>query len=218
MENNNLRINIINKPKLYLLLFLITQLFSANCQNLIINDTIYKRGIYKNFEEFKYNKPSTDFNYEITTEEIEYGLGGFDEGFRNTTVLGKVTYYKILIKKSVGISIGNVFGFCDGESIYINTNLPILKPNTKFTKIEFLGAYCYFKDTYCPIIQDGYSRRHCSLNEKIIKIYDGEVILLNADTVQKLIEDNIELTNEFNRDTRKNKKLKEYIILYNAKY
>jgi hypothetical protein len=53
----------------YLLQLLFISLYlSAACQKLIIYDSVtLKKGIYKNFDEFKFNCPSIPFNYELTS-------------------------------------------------------------------------------------------------------------------------------------------------------
>jgi len=44
--------------RIILFLVLCSIFFTGSGQNLIINDTIYKDGIYWSFEEFKHNTPS----------------------------------------------------------------------------------------------------------------------------------------------------------------
>jgi len=71
-------------------------------QNLIINDSVYKDGIYRTFEEFKHNKPSIEFNYNVIVKSRGYGLSNLAD---------QVPFYKIMINKKEGKSIGKVFGF-----------------------------------------------------------------------------------------------------------
>jgi len=71
---------------------LTSQIFPANSQNLIINDTIYNPGIYKTSEEFEYSNLSVDFNFEIFTKK-DYEFYSFQIDFRDDKIPGQVTYY-----------------------------------------------------------------------------------------------------------------------------
>lgn len=192
--------------KIFLFSVLLICSFIVQSQSLIINDTIYKPGIYRTFEEFKYNNPSLEFKYEITTRNRGYG-------FLNSA--GQVTFYRIVIDKKVGKSIGEVYGFSDGKSVYINEELPRLGPKAEFSKIEYFAKYCYFEDIFYTTIYNGTSTTTAaSLDEKIIDINTGVVISLNKQTLRDLLANDSELLDEFNSEKHKNKKLKEYVIRY----
>lgn len=167
-------------------------------RKLITNSSVLKAGIYRSYDEFKHNSPSIEFSYEVKT--INRGLGP-----------RSVTYYKIAIDKKLGKSIGNVFGFCDGKNAYINEGFPILGPKTEFSKVEYIGKYCYYK-----IRVDGSNNMGPTSYtfEKIIDIDSNDFIYLTKDTLREIIKDNPTLLNEFNKDHQKKKKLKEYLIKY----
>jgi hypothetical protein len=180
--------------------------FLLKSQNLIINDSILKVGIYRDFNEFKYNNPSIKFDYQIST--IEHGYG-----FLNSS--GTVTFYRISIDKKAGKAIGNIFGFCDGKNVYINENLPRLGPKAGFSKIEYFGLYCYFESIFYQTAYNGTnSYTTSSLAENVINMSNGEVIRLTKKTLKELIANDEELLTEFNNESQKNKKLKDYIIKY----
>jgi len=215
---------------LFTVLFFV--LLTGYGQKLIINDSIYRKGIYKTFEEFKYNKPSIEFNYDIIIKNRGYGL-------LNTA--GQLAIYKILINKKVGKSIGNIFGFCDGKNVYINDNSPRLSPKTEFSKIEYFGKYCYYKEIYNQKVSTPKSRaeinikstRNISISnnvrriknrsetstegrlvEKIINIDSGKVIKLSIKTLRDIITNDKELLDEFNKESQQSKKLREYLIRF----
>jgi hypothetical protein len=50
---------------LYSFLFGVTLI--THGQRIITSDTIYKAGIYRTFQEFKYNNPSIGLNYKTST-------------------------------------------------------------------------------------------------------------------------------------------------------
>ena len=175
--------------------------FSSKSQSLIIDATVYKKGIYRTFEEFKYNTPSIEFKYKTITKERGYG-------FMNTG--GQVTYYLIDIDRKLGKTIGKVFGFCDGKNIYINQYLQKLSPKRYFIKIDYLGKYCYYEDISCTTTPNGGSG--CSLSKRIMDINTGEIIHLTKYTLRKLIAKNTELLKAFNEEPKKSKKIKQYTI------
>jgi hypothetical protein len=75
----------------------------SNKQNIILpvlTDTILKRGVYINFEEFKMNAPSL--------KEYEFRKGKF----------GDILYVK---KKGTEYPERNAWGFCDGKDCFINS-------------------------------------------------------------------------------------------------
>jgi hypothetical protein len=118
----------------FILIHLFAFSFSVYSQTLIFEDsTGLKRGIYKNFSEFKFNRPS--INYEFTIEEGVQNYGPKRDS------LGHKVYYLVLSEPS--LNNDSVWGFCDGKNIYIN-NVYFFKPKSRFDKIEYMGRYCYF--------------------------------------------------------------------------
>lgn len=199
--------------KLQIIIILLISVISANSQDLIIYDSTYNVGIYKTFEEFRTNSPSIPFNYSIKTRSMGYG-------FMN--MAGTVTFYSINLDRKEGKSIGSVFGFCDGNSIYINEGYPQLGPRAKFSKIEYLGKYSYFKDVKCNSNYNSMNNTFvtsCSLEEKVMDINDaGAVIRLTKKRLQNIIARDPEILKTFNQEKRKKKKLKEYLIKYLEKH
>ena len=82
---------------------------SINAQELIFNSQLEK-GVYRNFYEFKYNRPSLEFDYNLLTEEKRSGPMSLGEAH---------TFYKIDLGKEKPEELDGIFGFCDGEHIYI---------------------------------------------------------------------------------------------------
>ncbi len=207
-------------------------LLTVNGQNLIINDSIFREGIYKTFEELKYNKPSMEFNYNVITKSHRYGL---------SNEKGQVPFYKIMINKKEGKSIGKIFGFCDGKTVYINDNSPRLGPDTEFSKIEYFSKYCYFKYVKIRKTEKQKSRAERNMDnaknifisnnvgrimnasttviegrlvEKILNIESGKVISLSTKVLRELIANDKELLDEFNKESQRSQKLMQYLIRY----
>jgi hypothetical protein len=192
--------------KLIILAIFINSSFALQGQRLIIDDSIFQAGIYKNFEEFKYNNPSIEFDYEISTKNRGFG-------FLNTK--RQLSFYKINMDKKKAKNIGQVFGFCDGKNVYINDSNPKLKLKTEFVKIEYFWKYCYYEDRVCTSNYTGNGiTESCDLAEKVINIYTGEVISLSRKTLREILADDSELLTEFNNESQQNKKIKTYILKY----
>lgn len=174
-------------------------------QELIVSQADFKKGIYKSFEEFKYNNPSIELKNEITAKSRKLGILDKDP----------IIFYRIDISKKEGKMIGEVYGFSDGKYVYINESMPKLGPKTEFSKIEYIGEYCYFKDIYCTSTYNGMTTiTTCDLDEKLIEMETGKVIRLSKRSLRELLANDTELLDKFNNESLKNKKLKEYVIRY----
>lgn len=119
-------------------LFTIVGIISLNAQEFIISNSTsnLKRGIYRSFEEFKNNAPSLELEHEILKTKKK--TGGIIKG-------NETTFYHLNVGKNAAKKIGKVYGFSDGENIYINEFNPKLKPKVLFMKIGFAGNYCVFE-------------------------------------------------------------------------
>ena len=112
---------------------------------ILITDT-YKKGIYKNFDEFKNNSPSIDL-FTITTDKLKVNATE-TKNFDITSLT-----YRALQKRNTAvflydennqlISPSDVFGFCDGKTIWIQHGAffyPLEKTGNSF---EFMYIYHY---------------------------------------------------------------------------
>ncbi|MDZ4714467.1 MAG: hypothetical protein SH819_03270 [Cytophagales bacterium] len=91
--------------------------------NDILSTLKLRKGIYLNVNEFKTNSPSVTDNYEVIPD-----TGKFDR------------YW--LYKK--GKKVRNVYGYSNGEDIYINAK--VYGHSNYFVKILILGPIIYFED------------------------------------------------------------------------
>jgi antitoxin component YwqK of YwqJK toxin-antitoxin module len=119
-------------------LFFLVVLFGLNnvfAQELIVDSgVVLKKGVYRTFDEFKYNSPSLDFPSGIDTVSLKYGFIGNRD---------RLTYYDI--GRNIGeLKANQMFGFCDGESVYFNVDYSKYS-KMNFVKVGYLGRYCYFK-------------------------------------------------------------------------
>ena len=163
--------------------------------NYIINTTAYNKGIYKTFEEFKYNRPSIVDNYT------------FDK--KNLWLTDRQTGKLKKLKKR------EIWGFCDGSKIFVAWH--------KYDEILEKGRYCYFKEkgTRIVFVFSAFPPMILPIplpykDELIINFNTGKTFLLSKRLLKKILtsDDNVLLT-EFKKEPQKGKKLLEYIIKYN---
>jgi hypothetical protein len=181
----------------------------ANSQKLIIDDGVpLKKGIYKTFDEFKNNSPSFSLDFEIVSAD--------------TGVL-----YRLKIDKEKTDLLGVVWGFCDGKNSYINLDYNmskkrIFRPVSEFSKITYLGRYCYFR-TYQP----GTSLVFRDLLAMVIDINSGEELCLNCainfgfisqSSFKKILTKDSELWSEYKNDKSKEDLFLKYIKKYSERH
>ena len=190
--------------KSFLTILLIASINIAKCQviidslkskeDYIINTTVYKKGIYKSFEEFKYNSPSITSSFTFN---------------KNNVWLLEDEEKEDRVKKY------EYWGFCDGEKIYIrwNKNYELLEK----------GRYCFFEAkevNIIPVISSGIPIP-VPIPDKdalIINFNNGKVFEISKKLLEHIFEtDDQELLKQFKNDNKKNKKYLEYIVLYNER-
>jgi len=209
--------------KKILLLFQICILVHISfTQELIVNDSLkFVKGIYRNFEEFKFNSPFIELEYETSIKKRGYGI------FR---LSGPKVFYRIDIDYETAKSIGKVFGFCDGESVYINENSPQLSSMVNFVKLESFGRYCYYEDVQRIIstsvsMAGGYGGgytfsqfNYLKLTYRAVDISDGKIVKLTPAKLREIMSDDNELLDEFKKCSPKYHHMKEFLIKYNNKH
>ncbi len=166
-----------------------------NKDSYIINTTAYNKGIYKTFEEFKYNKPSIVDNYT------------FDGKHLWLTDQGAQKLKKIKKKE--------IWGFSDGARVYISWH--------KYDEILEKGRYCYFKEKGTRVVFGFTAFPPMILpipvpykDELIVNFNTGKTYLLLKGLLKKILAtDDKELLAEYMSQQKKGKKLFEYIIKYN---
>lgn len=199
--------------KYFILSFTIFISFLAKSQEIITDENVVlKKGIYKNFEEFKYNNPSIELNSEIVKKSRGYGFFGGE---------GKHIYYKIKIHKEEIKKVGKVFGYCDGKNIYISNKLK--KVNTKFEFVQYLGAYSFFEKiiTNVFVVKTGVAPNTSyfymyknKLTKFAIDINNGAYTELTNHSLKKIIEKDEAILNEFKKEDGKKDKIKQYLEMY----
>jgi hypothetical protein len=116
----------------------------------ILTTTTYKKGIYRNFNEFKNNAPSID-SFKISVDQMKVNTG--DRELLDLTSLAwkafqtKNSAVFLYDKNNNLISPSNIFGYCDGKTLWIQHGAffyPLEKTGNAF---EFMYAY-HYADSY----------------------------------------------------------------------
>lgn len=197
------------KNRSYILILFAFYFLSGKSQTIIINDTLnLKKGIYRDFSEFKTNNPSIPVNFTVYPVKETYGM--FDGS--------SIERYKTTCSKDEITQLSKIWGFCDGKNIYVNysyyEHVPFADGAT-FDKLT-LGRYCYSESITYASIQGTIAR---FINRFAIDINTGAVIrLYNNGVVKNLLKSDAELLNEFKNDEHKKEHYKYYIVEYSANH
>ena len=123
-------------------LFFFSKGFAQVQTELIIDSGIVsKRGVYKTFDDFRFNSPLYD-SIGFTVKEEETPYGGILEREYLTT-------YEIVLDNPESMTRkDSVWGFCDGVSVYRAHETHKYKDGLRFYKFIKLGRYCIFNRIY----------------------------------------------------------------------
>jgi hypothetical protein len=158
------------------------------------NTSKYKQGIYKSFEELKYNNPSISLDGRIITRTAETGSK-------------KVNIYKLERNKSLVQKYGKFYGFSDGKNMYVKRTSGI----GEFIRIDNYGKYGYFEDI-AYLTTGAVTVPYLTLN--LIDMNTGEIIRIERKDLRELLTDEPGLLEAYNQESQKEKNLKKYLILY----
>lgn len=199
-----------------LIIFIISLSFNCFAQYPILNDSIKNRGIYKDFNEFKNNKPSIPLNYNIkVSSETIFGNWGKE----------KINFYSLDISKQQSKELGAVYGFSDGVSFYITANKD-QKPRSEFPhepsfyKLSVLAKYPYMEiliDNGMTTSQNGgifIAKSTARINLAVLFFETGVVKELTKSVLKEILADKPELLEKFKKQENKNAFLKKYLIDY----
>jgi hypothetical protein len=118
------------KSVLLLFFHLCSYLLTAQINTVAtaINNTLLKKGFYKNYDEFITNSPSiiVDFNLKKTVLNKE-----------DSTII--CAEFEAVTKST---KLNNVWGFCDGKSVFVRY-IPF-KDKLRYYRVEDFGKYSTF--------------------------------------------------------------------------
>jgi len=167
---------------------------SAYTEDYILNAPAYQKGVYRSFDEFKYNRPSIVDHYSIGKKAILVTDG---------------------TGKNKKLKKHEAWGYCDGSRIFVRWR--------KFNEIVEKGRYCYFKETGTRMtyVVSGIPLMIIPVptpykDEVIVNFNTGRSYRLNKKLLREILEaDDPELLEMFTNERGKGKKLFDYIVKYN---
>ena len=206
------------KKLLFILVFLLAH-FAIFAQPAILEKGIKpKKGIYRSFQEFRNNSPSITINCQI--QKTTKGHGFFNATLHET--------FKLMLKDPKALTKkDSVWGFSDGDSVYVSNN-KVYKKRSYYDKLIYLGTYCIFETVetnFYPTMHmmpmagggmmpmgGGSSNR--VLSTIVIDIRNGEMFDLTKSSLRETIQSDKELLAEFEDQKKKRSKLVAYLIEY----
>jgi hypothetical protein len=190
---------------LLILLICIVRVLSG--QQLITDEGIQlKPGIYRDFCEFKYNRPSIKFDYVITPP-------------------GPPNYsYAINIEKPLAKAIGTIYGYCDGRDVYLSYSKSPDSPGV-YGKVSYLGRYCIYwftvmRSWYVKVSDYNYMPIPLGTSDRaaIVDMNTGQKYGLTKKLVEYLIEDDPEIYKHFSEDKKNSENFEAYLVEYLNKH
>jgi len=190
------------------LLFLILASIDVSAQFAIAVDSVKKPGIYRSFKDFTENNPSISLEGKVINKLVKYG---------DLFTGSKKMAYALDVDKDKGRDIGDVFGFCDGNNIYLiasdytDVYFPNKIHNFNFYKVEYIGRYTYYE----AIQNSGPNMgRMATLDVNVIDMLTGNMSVLTKKYLKEIIKDNLQLTEKFRNQENKYAYLKDYLQEY----
>lgn len=170
------------------------------------NTITFESGLYKTFEELKYNNPSVKLNFDITSKTQQVGMGKNAE---------KVTNYRLDLSRRKAKSIGEIYGFSDGKNIYINTIGGRTGYAKDFVKIQMYNRYGFFSSIgHTTIVVGSVVTSSVYVVHNLLDMNTGEIIELNNKKMREIMSDDKELLEAFEDESRKQLKIPEYMHSY----
>jgi hypothetical protein len=160
----------------------------------ILNAPSFQKGVYKTFDEFKYNRPSITDHYSIGKKAI-------------------------LVLDSMGknrkLKRNETWGYSDGSRIFVKWR--------KFNEVVERGRYCYFKETGTRMtyVVSGIPLMIIPVptpykDEVIVNFNTGRSYRLTKKLMKEILKaDDPELLDLFTKERGKGRKLFDYIVKYN---
>jgi hypothetical protein len=161
------------------------------------NITLYKAGVYKSFNELRYNNPSAALQGDVVSRTDQAGKQ-------------KVMFYSLKMKKSEAKDHVKVYGFSDGSAIYLKRKEGIGIPQ-EFVRIDNYGMYGYFEDI--AYVSTG-SAMVPFLTMNLVNMNTGEIKRVDRKHLRDLLADEPDMLKGFDQEPQKDKMMKDYLIRY----
>ncbi len=90
-----------------------------------------------------------------------------------------------------------------------------MRPSTEFIRAESIGNYYYYKvGKLVPVYSGTTVLIVPGVDEKVMDMNTGEIIVLNNRKLKEIISDNQQLLTQFENSSHKGRILKEFLMRY----
>lgn len=191
--------------------------FQTFAQDNYINSNNLKRGVYKTYTDFRNNTP---LNIQFRVEKTNSNYGDFK--------IKKTPVFLLKAIVSPSDSLYMIYGFCDGQSVYLNDNA-IIKPfnaGNEYFKMEYIGNICIIQKFHNEIKQytqangmPGGKKKVKKLKSFLMYLESGIHHEITNKNIIKLLKNDEELYKQYKGENNKNniEVLKLYIIYYSER-
>ncbi len=172
-------------------------------------DYEFINGIYKTYDEFKYNAPSIHEKALIENNLVAQTF--------ISNVLGdeKIYYYDDSLHKKVRLKKGEFWGYCSNGVVYIYLD-------NYFHQLLKIGAICYFVENGNVVASNSnFPVKSKKRPFRLVNFKTGDIYDANIYTLQEQIKDDKELYDEFISLKRKSKKkmaMYQFLNKYNERH
>lgn len=181
------------------LFLLLTIILVVPCSGQEMPPFELKAGVYKTAQDVIANNPMAYDKLDILKHEQS-------EKGKNRSY--NIPSFRLDLSEEESDALGRIFGFSDGEALYLNNYGPTDNGATWFYKAEVIGHFIY----YDTVERGNYGLyvKTCVLDRKNRVFYRG---LLNKD-VKKILSDKPVLKKKFIKQKDKSLYHKDYLIEY----
>lgn len=184
---------------------------SDTLTNDILTTQVYRKGVYRTFDEFRTNSPSIVTKYQIDERSGSKQYWLFKDN-KKVKLLNEVT-------GKFEIEEDNIWGYSDGENIYVLYALDY-ESSLNFNKLIVRGKYCVFMyegygnaATYYLLRMKMYMTK-----EFFFDIKDGEFKKFNNRNFEKILKNNSALYQGFINEESKKVVRYQYLKSLNSFY
>lgn len=178
------------------------QVPASSKEGLIFFAVDKKKGIYRNFDEFRNNSPSIPYKGKV-----------IDSGLPDMVHIDFYEGHDAPCPKNT-----DIWGFCDGLTVFISETGKFKKKNV-YTRLQYIGRYSYFqKEVFIANSnQMGYSYATRTYAYGI-DANTGEVFRLNEEVVLYILYRDEALMKKFEKTRKKQEDLGVYLRLYSTNH
>ncbi len=182
-------------------------------QDDILKDSVHRYGIYRAFEEFRYNDPSITQDFVFTKTAPSAGKPFLEKE--------KDQLLYVDPRGRTSRVFDNIWGFCDSTGIYVYFE-DTYQLGKRYNKLRSLGRYCYFVDEYymdeatAKKNKIGKGSRLIRL-DYLLNINDGLKYEFSVDALKRILSKDPDLLKEFEKEEKPGVVKYQYLTKFNQR-